>query len=130
MATCPHCNEKSIGVHRKWWSSPSHPVKCADCGGLSYNSKWQDNDLSRLIAAAPILILVAMWFTRSLGALWIGALIVIGAVLYQEIAFYRAPMVAITEAAVGEARQYERIGVAMLGVLALVVIAVLWWHRP
>ena len=129
MAACPHCKEKTIGVHRKWWSSLAHPVKCSQCDGLSYNSKWQDKSLSRAIAASPILILAAMWFTRSLGALWIGALIVIGAVLYQEIAFYRAPMVAITEAAMGEARHYERIGVAILAVVALIVVIAMWWHR-
>jgi hypothetical protein len=129
VAACPHCNEKTIGVHHKWWSSPAHPVKCTDCGGLSYNSRWQHNALSRVIAALPILILVAIWLTRSLGALWIGALIVIGALLYQVIAFYRAPMAALAEVAAQEARHYERIGMLILGVLALIVIAVMWWHR-
>jgi hypothetical protein len=128
MATCPHCTEPTIGIHRKWWSSPAHPVKC-DCGGLSYNSRYNNTTTSRIIAIVPILVLAAIYFTRSLGALWVGALVVIGAVVYEEIAFYRAPMVALSEIAVAEARHFERIGVAILGIVALAVIAAVWWHR-
>ena len=123
MATCPHCREASIGVHRKWWSSPSHPVKCTRCGGLSYNSKTHESALSRAVGLVPVVVVIAILITGSLGALWVGALVVVGAVAYEAVAFYRAPMVVASEVAVSEARHYERLGLAILGVMAMALIA-------
>jgi hypothetical protein len=104
-------------------------VTCSRCGGLSYNSKTHESALSRAVGIAPLIAIPAIFVTGSLGAFWVGALVVFGAVAYEAIAFYRAPMIVASEVAVVEARHYERVGLAILVVIAIGFIAYWWWHR-
>jgi sterol desaturase/sphingolipid hydroxylase (fatty acid hydroxylase superfamily) len=74
-------------------------------------------------------VVIAILITGSLGTLWVGALMVVGAVAYEAVAFYRAPMVVASEIAVADARHYERLGLAILGAISIAFIAYWWWHR-
>ncbi len=130
MAICPHCHEASIGILPKWWSSPAHPTACTRCGELSYNSKYYATSVSRAAVFIPALAVVVLFASSSLAwALGVGVAGIIGAVAYEAAAFYRAPMVATVEASAEQVRSHERLGLAVVGAIAVCAVVVWWANR-
>lgn len=121
MAVCPHCHQNTIGVHAKSWSSASHPAKCRDCGGLSYISNTHGTAVGRAAVMVPCIAILVAIFTSSLWPLAIGVVLAIALVAYEARAFYLQPMLPTAEPAVGEARRWERAGLAILLVIGVAI---------
>jgi hypothetical protein len=117
MAICPHCNQNTIGVHAKSWSSASHPAKCRSCGGLSYISNTHGTAAGRAVLLVPCIAI----FTASLWPLAIGAILAVALVAYDARAFYRQPMLPTVEPAVDEARRWERVGLTIMLVIGVAI---------
>ena len=133
MATCPHCRENSIGFFAKGASSSTAPAKCKRCGGLSIFPKSRGTAASRafnvLIAALPIVLILAMALT---GSLW--SIAAIGAVLlamvgYEALVFFRTPMLATTESEVTEAQHWQLVGMKIIAVVVVIAAIAIWWPR-
>ena len=130
MALCPHCNADTIRMHAKAWSSAAEPTKCASCGGLSYIANTHGTSVGRTLAASlPVLTLAALFLTGALWPLALAAAVVIGAFVYEALVFYRTPMLPTTSAGVVEARHWQRVGLAILAILGVVVMIVIWGGR-
>jgi hypothetical protein len=117
-------------VHAKAWSSAAHPTQCPTCGGLSHIANPHGTSASRAIIFVPILGLIVLfgsgswrWAVAAVAALFAGI------VAYEAAAFYRTPMVTTTAEGVAASRHWERVGLAILGAVAAVVVVALWGSR-
>ena len=129
MAICPHCRQNTIGVHAKSRSSAAHPAKCRSCNGLSYISNTHGTAAGRAVALVPCIAIFGAIVTSSLWPLVVGAILVAGLVGYEARAFYRLRMLPTAEAAVGEARKWERVGLAIILIIG-VAIAIAYGLSP
>jgi lysylphosphatidylglycerol synthetase-like protein (DUF2156 family) len=120
MAICPHCRQNAIGVHAKSWSSASHPAKCRGCGGLSFIANTHGTAAGRVVVVVPCIAIMGAIFTGALWPLAAGAALVVVLLAYDARAFYLQPMLATAEAAVGGARRWERLGVAIILLIGVV----------
>ena len=77
------------------------------------------------LAGAAVLLTSESWRW----ALAVAAVLLLGIVAYEAVAFYRTPMVPATAEGVLASRHWERVGLAILGALAVLVIAALWCSR-
>jgi len=75
------------------------------------------------------LTLAALFLTGALWPLALAAAVVIGAFVYEALVFYRTPMLPTTSAGVVEARHWQRVGLAILAILGVVVMIVIWGGR-
>ena len=124
MALCPHCQADAIPFYAKAWSSAADPAKCRSCGRLSYIANTHGTSVGRALGTSlPFLAIVALFLTGALWPLAVGALIVLGALAYEIAAFRRTPMLPTTAEGVASARHWQRVGLAILGVLALLILA-------
>jgi len=78
----------------------------------------------------PIFGVIVLFTSGS----WRWAVVVVavlfaGIVAYEAAAFYRTPMVATTAQDVVVSRHWERVGLAILGLVAAVVVVALWGSR-
>ena len=123
MARCPHCGRDTISAYAKRWSSAARPAKCKQCSGLSYIARGQFALSSAIVGGLSMLMLPAVLIARSLwaGALVIAAILFI--IVYDELAFYRAPMLPTTEGAAGDLRRWDIVGVFILATIAAIAVA-------
>jgi hypothetical protein len=59
----------------------------------------------------------------------VAALLFVGVVAYEAAAFCRAPMVPTSTEGLAASRHWERVGMAILGAVAVVAIFALWGSR-
>ena len=122
MAICPHCRENTIGVHAKYWASAAHPAKCGRCGGLSYIANTHGTAAGRAIWLVPFIAVIAAIGTASFWPLAVGVAAMLGLKIYDEIAFYRQPMLPTSHAEAAESLGWERVGSGILAFVALVTV--------
>ena len=97
-------------------------MKCRRCGGLSHIARTRPaglfatyeglfflSALTGLVIFAPLWVIpaVVVWFT--------------GTIAYETFLFYRAPMIAVAESSVSDARYWERVGLHIIGALVVSV---------
>ena len=72
MSICPHCRANTIHPLRKWWSGSSNPVRCTECGGLSYVPTHADTKLNAVAILALACGVVAGFLLQSLWPVALG----------------------------------------------------------
>ena len=129
MATCPHCQGKTIGLFAKGGSSATAPAKCTQCHGLSFIANTHGTAAGRAIPLVPIAAVFAFIFTGSLWVLAGAVAIIAWLVGYEILAFLRTPMVPTSDAGVREASEWQRLGLAIIAVVAASIAIAVWMHR-
>jgi hypothetical protein len=78
----------------------------------------------------PLVSVVALFITGSWRwALAVAAFLFAGVVAYEAAAFYRTPMVPTSTEGLLTSRYWERVGLVMLGAVAIVAMVALWGSR-
>jgi hypothetical protein len=114
MALCPHCQQNTIGVHAKSWSSSAHPAKCRNCGGLSFIANTHGTAAGRGVVLVPCIAILGAIIAGAFWPLALGVALIVALLAYDARAFYLQPLLPTTEAAAGEARRWERLGLAII----------------
>jgi hypothetical protein len=129
MALCPHCSRNTINYFAKFESWRGGPVKCRECGGLSFfpgpSASWKIVGGVAGATLIPILILVTIITWSLWAALGVLAAFV-ALVISYEVALYRKALIPITADEVAESRRWSRKFAAVLlvvsGVALLIVV--------
>jgi hypothetical protein len=129
VAICPHCKVDTIGYFAKGGSSATEPAKCKQCGGLSFIANTHGTAAGPALGLMPFVALFAFIFTGSSWVLAGTIAVVIWLVGYEVLAFHRTPMLPTTEAGVVEARGWQRVGLAIIAVIAGGIAIGVWIHR-
>ena len=129
VAICPHCRTNSIGALAKSWSSAAHPTMCSKCGGLSYIANPHGTAAARAGIFVPVLAIVLVAVIGALWAFIVAVVLLLAIVAYEALSFYRTPMIGTTETQATVSRQWERVGVAILGIMALLGVIAYWSAR-
>jgi hypothetical protein len=114
MAVCPHCQQNTIGVHAKSWSSAAHPAKCRDCGGLSFIANTHGTTAGRAVVLVPCIAILGAIIAGALWPLAVGGALIVVLLAHDARSFYLQPMLPTAEAATGQARRWERLGLAII----------------
>jgi hypothetical protein len=78
----------------------------------------------------PLASVVALFATGSWRwAVAVAVLLLVGVVAYEAAAFYRTPMAPTSTEGLVASRHWERVGMAILGAVAVVAMVALWGSR-
>jgi hypothetical protein len=103
MNACPHCNEPSFSLLRKWWSNSIFPARCAHCGGLARVAVSKGVNIGAGCMALLAIVGVMAGVMSSVAVAAVGALLV--AVLYVWL-WRLAPLQAITPEVLRSQRRF------------------------
>jgi hypothetical protein len=101
MTPCPHCGKRTIGYFARHMSSSRKPVKCKQCGGLSYMPPVASAASiygNLILVAWPVVAVILLIVTESL--LWAAAILIGGLIAFvvaHEIILARTQLVPAPE---------------------------------
>jgi len=119
MASCPHCQQNSIGTLAKLWSDAACPIRCPACHGLAYLPTHETTLLNAIVYPGCFAVLAAVVTSDSLLPfyLWAGAWLAALSFVIRK-----APLVGISAAQANRNRHYGNIFITLLA-----IAVALWW---